>query len=118
MPLLKKINTKNYTIGIWKVKKSECEQFTDNHIYPNYHPELIKYKNSNRKLQVQAVKLLFKELCNKNELISKNGIPYFKEGGSGKLLIPSALAYGPNGTTGIPPHSVLIFEIELIEVIE
>jgi FKBP-type peptidyl-prolyl cis-trans isomerase len=46
------------------------------------------------------------------------GIPYFKEGGSGKLLIPSALAYGPNGTTGIPPNSVLIFEIELIEVIE
>lgn len=46
------------------------------------------------------------------------GIPYFKEGGSGKLLIPSALAYGPNGSTGIPPNSVLIFEIELIEVIE
>lgn len=80
MPLLKKINTKNYTIGIWKVKKSECEQFIDNHLYPNYHPEFIKFKNLKRKWQVLAVKLLFKELCNKNELISKNGIPYIKEG--------------------------------------
>ncbi len=45
------------------------------------------------------------------------GIPHFKEGGSGKLLIPSALAYGKNGTSGIPPNSVLIFDIELIEVL-
>jgi hypothetical protein len=80
VPLLKKINTKNYTIGIWKVKKSECEQFIDNHLYPNYHPEFLKFKNLKRKWQVLAVKLLFKELCNKNELISKNGIPYIKEG--------------------------------------
>lgn len=45
------------------------------------------------------------------------GIPYYKEGGSGKLLVPSALAYGKNGTSGIPPNSVLIFNIELIEVL-
>ena len=45
------------------------------------------------------------------------GIPYFKEGGSGKLLVPSALAYGKNGTSGIPPNSVLIFDIELHEVL-
>ncbi len=45
------------------------------------------------------------------------GIPHFKEGGSGKLLIPSALGYGPNGTAGIPPNSVLIFDVELIDVL-
>jgi FKBP-type peptidyl-prolyl cis-trans isomerase FkpA len=45
------------------------------------------------------------------------GIPYFKEGGSGKLLLPSALAYGKKGTSGIPENSVLIFDIELIEVL-
>ncbi len=45
------------------------------------------------------------------------GIPYFREGGSGKLLIPSALAYGPSGNSSIPPNSVLIFDIELIEVL-
>jgi FKBP-type peptidyl-prolyl cis-trans isomerase FkpA len=45
------------------------------------------------------------------------GIPYFKEGGYGKLLIPSALAYGTKGTTGIPPNTVLIFDVALLEVL-
>ncbi|MFT5749025.1 MAG: FKBP-type peptidyl-prolyl cis-trans isomerase FkpA [Ancylomarina sp.] len=44
------------------------------------------------------------------------GISYFKEGGSGKLLIPSHLAYGDSSTESIPKGSVLIFDIELIEV--
>jgi FKBP-type peptidyl-prolyl cis-trans isomerase FkpA len=43
------------------------------------------------------------------------GIPYFKKGGKGKLLIPSALAYGSNPPGGIPPNSVLIFDIHLID---
>lgn len=42
------------------------------------------------------------------------GIPLFKKGGGGKLLIPSGLAYGPNGTNGIPGNTVLMFEIDLI----
>lgn len=45
------------------------------------------------------------------------GIPYFREGGTGKLLIPSALGYGPGGSGSIPPNSVIIFDIELIEVL-
>ena len=45
------------------------------------------------------------------------GIPYFKEGGKGKLLIPSGMAYGKNPPSGIPPNSVLIFDIHLIEVL-
>lgn len=45
------------------------------------------------------------------------GIPYFKEGGSGKLLIPSALGYGRNGSGSIPPNSVLIFDVVLIDVL-
>lgn len=44
------------------------------------------------------------------------GITYFKEGGSGMLLVPSHLAYGPRDYQRIPGGSVLIFEIELIEV--
>jgi FKBP-type peptidyl-prolyl cis-trans isomerase FkpA len=53
-----------------------------------------------------------------NQVISgwTEGIPYFKEGGSGKLLIPSALAYGPKGTQGIPGNTVLLFDIHLIDV--
>jgi FKBP-type peptidyl-prolyl cis-trans isomerase FkpA len=45
------------------------------------------------------------------------GIPFFKEGGKGKLLLPSALGYGKSGTTGIPKNSVLIFDIELLQVL-
>jgi FKBP-type peptidyl-prolyl cis-trans isomerase FkpA len=44
------------------------------------------------------------------------GIPFFKEGGSGILLIPAHLAYGSNGNGKIPAGSVLIFEIKLISV--
>lgn len=44
------------------------------------------------------------------------GIPMFKVGGKGKLLIPSALGYGENGTGNIPPGSVLVFDIELLGV--
>lgn len=44
------------------------------------------------------------------------GIPYFKEGGKGKLLIPSHLAYGSRGTGPIPGGAVLIFDIELISI--
>ncbi len=44
------------------------------------------------------------------------GIPYFKEGGSGKLLIPSAMGYGSQAQANIPANSVLIFDVELITV--
>lgn len=46
----------------------------------------------------------------------QQGIPLFKEGGKGMLLIPSALGYGSSDRPGIPANSVLIFEIELLEV--
>ncbi|MFD0836575.1 FKBP-type peptidyl-prolyl cis-trans isomerase [Mariniflexile aquimaris] len=44
------------------------------------------------------------------------GITYFKEGGSGVLLIPSRLAYGSDDYKGIPGGSVLIFDVTLIAV--
>ena len=44
------------------------------------------------------------------------GITYFKEGGSGMLLIPAHLAYGNVDRQGIPAGSVLLFDIELISV--
>lgn len=46
----------------------------------------------------------------------KEGIPLFKVGGEGKLLIPAHLAYGSYNFQGIPGGSVLVFEIELISI--
>ena len=47
------------------------------------------------------------------------GIPKFREGSSGLLVIPSSLAYGPNppAGSGIPPNAVLVFRIEVLEVL-
>ena len=44
------------------------------------------------------------------------GLTYFQEGGSGKLIIPAHLAYGDNSNGVIPAGSVLIFDIELVYV--
>lgn len=44
------------------------------------------------------------------------GITYFKVGGAGKLLIPASLGYGNSSYNGIPGGSVLIFDIELLEI--
>ncbi|MFV8368859.1 FKBP-type peptidyl-prolyl cis-trans isomerase [Flavobacterium sp. LB2R40] len=44
------------------------------------------------------------------------GIPFFKEGGNGVLLIPSHLGYGSNGSGPIRGGSVLIFNVKLIKV--
>lgn len=44
------------------------------------------------------------------------GLQLMKAGGKTRFYIPSNLAYGPSGTRGIPPHSVLVFDVELIEI--
>lgn len=45
----------------------------------------------------------------------KQGIPLFRKGGKGMLLIPSTLGYGNRQVGPIPPNSVLLFEIELVD---
>ena len=46
----------------------------------------------------------------------QEGIRLLSEGGRGTLFIPSKLGYGTNSSTSIPANSVLIFEIELVDV--
>ncbi len=46
----------------------------------------------------------------------QEGIPLFKKGGKGMLLIPSALGYGDQPSGSIPANSVLIFDITLLNV--
>ena len=47
------------------------------------------------------------------------GVQRMKEGAKYTFFIPSDLAYGPQGIPGaIPPHSTLIFDVELIKVVK
>lgn len=44
------------------------------------------------------------------------GVALMKKGETARFIIPSYLAYGPSGSTTIPPNAVLIFYIELLEI--
>jgi len=45
------------------------------------------------------------------------GIPLIQKGGKIKLIVPSSLGYGCNGSSGaIPANSILVFDVELIDV--
>lgn len=71
--------------------------FTDGSVFDHSNEEIISFN-------LQQVILGFAE-----------GMQYFREGGTGLLLIPAHLAYGSEDTPRVPAGSVLIFEIEVID---
>lgn len=46
----------------------------------------------------------------------EQGIAGMKEGGKRRLIIPSQFGYGEQGQDPIPPNSMLIFDVELVQV--
>lgn len=44
------------------------------------------------------------------------GLQLMKVGEKARFVIPSELAYGPQGRPSIPPSSTLVFEVELLEI--
>ena len=46
----------------------------------------------------------------------EEGVMKMHKGEKATLIIPSTLAYGPQGNQSIPPNSVLLFDIELIDI--
>jgi len=43
-------------------------------------------------------------------------LTHMKSGSQWQIFVPAELAYGENGRPGIPPNSVLIFEVELLSI--
>ena len=41
-----------------------------------------------------------------------------KTGAKWRIFLPPSLGYGPRGNQTIPPNSLLIFEIELLEIVK
>jgi FKBP-type peptidyl-prolyl cis-trans isomerase len=46
------------------------------------------------------------------------GLQLMSVGSKYKFYIPSEIGYGPNGWGSIPPYSTLIFEIELLDILD
>lgn len=47
----------------------------------------------------------------------QKGVPGMKEGGTRRILIPAAMAYGAQSPSeSIPPNSDLVFDIELVKI--
>ncbi len=47
-----------------------------------------------------------------------DGLPGMRVGGERLLIIPGALAYGPNPPPGIEPNETLVFVVQLLDVTE
>ncbi len=46
------------------------------------------------------------------------GVQRIAVGGKSRLVCPPDLAYGPQGRPGIPGNAALVFEVELLEIVE
>lgn len=46
------------------------------------------------------------------------GIALLNKGAKAKLIVPSPMAYGTRGQQGIPPNSILVFDVEVLGIAE
>ncbi len=46
----------------------------------------------------------------------KEAFSYLKKGGKAKLIVPPTLGYGDHDLEDIPPHSILVFDMEIVDV--
>ncbi|MBK8444510.1 MAG: FKBP-type peptidyl-prolyl cis-trans isomerase [Sphingobacteriales bacterium] len=84
-------------------------------VYVNYRGTLLdgtEFDSSHKRNEP------FKFILGKNMVIPgwEDAIPLMGKGGRGTFIIPSHLAYGAMARPGIPANSVLVFDIELLDI--
>lgn len=85
-------------------------------VYTGYLTDGSIFDQSQKNEQGQIVAFTFQ--LGGNQVIQgwEQGIYGMKEGGKRRLIIPSQFGYGPTGQDPIPPDSMLIFDVELVQV--
>jgi len=75
-------------------------------------------KSSGKQFDSSKNKPTFTFTLGKGDVIKgwDQGVAGMKTGGKRRLVIPPSLAYGEQDLGDIPPHSTLVFEIELLHV--
>ncbi len=96
-------------------KKGEGEKLTNNtKITVHYKGALINgVEFDNSYARGQPISLMLKDVI----LGWQEGLKYIKKGGKIKLIIPPNLGYGEKEVNGIPGNSTLVFDIELLDVV-
>ena len=81
MPLLNKISTETYQIGIWQITETVENLFSSVGLSENEAQYYSSIKNEARKKEWLTVRLVLKNLLNKqNEILyNENGKPYIKD---------------------------------------
>jgi len=80
--------------------------------YTGWFPDGFQFDSS---LNPGRTPFTFGPLGTANVIAGWNeGVQGMREGGHRLLVIPYQLAYGPTGTSGIPPYETLVFRIELL----
>jgi len=80
--------------------------------YSGWFPDGFRFDSS---LNPGRTPFTFGPLGSANVIAGWNeGVRGMREGGHRLLVIPYQLAYGPTGTSGIPPYATLVFRIEML----
>jgi len=110
-------NVKKTSSGLLYILKEKGQGETlknDTKITVHYKGTLINgMEFDNSYTRGKPISLILKDVI----LGWQEGLKYIKKGGKIKLIIPPHLAYGDKEVNGIPANSTLIFDIELLDVI-
>lgn len=96
-------------------KEGSGEKLTNNtKITVHYKGQFINgIEFDNSYIRGKPISLILKDVI----LGWQEGLKYIKKGGKIKLVIPPHLGYGEKDVNGIPGNSTLIFDIELLDVV-